>query len=222
MDGESPQRLRIALLGPVRAWRGTTPVDLGPVRRQAVLAVMALRPGTSVSHEDLLDGVWGAALPGSGRRVLPSYVFALRKALDLEGTGLEHSVIRSSQGRYGIAVDGIRIDVAELAEQVQDAQRAKASGDVVTAMARLTDALALFRGSPWPVFQGRSRRPSGGGWRSSESPSSPSGSNASYCRAGRPRPWTVWPHCRPPPRTTRRSWRCTCVPCTPANARPRR
>ncbi|MCX4625779.1 BTAD domain-containing putative transcriptional regulator [Streptomyces sp. NBC_01443] len=148
MDGESPQRLRIALLGPVRAWRGTTPVDLGPVRRQAVLAVMALRPGTSVSHEDLLDGVWGAALPGSGRRVLPSYVFALRKALDLEGTGLEHSVIRSSQGRYGIAVDGIRIDVAELAEQVQDAQRAKASGDVVTAMARLTDALALFRGEP--------------------------------------------------------------------------
>ncbi|WP_234318154.1 AfsR/SARP family transcriptional regulator [Streptomyces sp. NRRL S-244] len=148
MDGESPQRLRIELLGPVRAWRGTTPLALGPVRRQAVLAAMALRPGSTVSHEDLLDGVWGSALPGSGHRVLPSYVYALRKALDPAGTGYEESVIRSSQGRYGIAVDGIRLDVAELAELVQEARRVKASGDVPTAMARLADALALFRGEP--------------------------------------------------------------------------
>ncbi|MFF4101995.1 BTAD domain-containing putative transcriptional regulator [Streptomyces sp. NPDC001903] len=148
MDGESPQRLRIELLGPVRAWRGTTPLALGPVRRQAVLAAMALRPGSTVSHEDLLDAVWGSALPGSGHRVLPSYVYALRKALDPEGTGYEESVIRSSQGRYGMAVDGIRVDVAELAELVQEARRVQASGDVATAMALLADALAMFRGEP--------------------------------------------------------------------------
>ncbi|MEU8843060.1 BTAD domain-containing putative transcriptional regulator [Streptomyces roseus] len=148
MDGETPQRLGIELLGPVRAWRGATALALGPVRRQAVLAAMALRPSGTVSHEDLLDAVWGSAPPGSGHRVLPSYVYALRKALDPEGTGYEESVIRSSQGRYGMAADGIRVDVAELTERVREARRVKESGDLVTATARLTDALGLFRGEP--------------------------------------------------------------------------
>ncbi|MFJ3908673.1 AfsR/SARP family transcriptional regulator [Streptomyces vinaceus] len=148
MDGEAPQRLRIELLGPVRAWRGTAPLPLGPVRRQAVLAAMALRPGSTVSHEDLLDGVWGSAPPGSGHRVLPSYVYALRKALDPQGTAYEESVIRSSQGRYGMAADGIRVDAAELTERVREARRVKESGDLVSATARLADALALFRGEP--------------------------------------------------------------------------
>ncbi|WP_234435148.1 AfsR/SARP family transcriptional regulator [Streptomyces sp. NRRL F-2747] len=163
MDGESPQRLRIDLLGPVRAWRGTTPLDLGPVRRQAVLAAMVLRAGSTISHEDLLDGVWGAAPPGSGHRVLPSYVYALRKALDPQDTGYEDSVIRSSQGRYGMAVDRIRVDVAEMAGRLRDARRAKESGDLAGAMAGFADALALYRGEPLaglpgPLAQAERRR----------------------------------------------------------------
>lgn len=55
MDGASPHGLRLAVLGPVRAWRGSTALDLGPVRRQAVLAALALRPGILVSHDQLLD-----------------------------------------------------------------------------------------------------------------------------------------------------------------------
>ncbi|MEV0988544.1 BTAD domain-containing putative transcriptional regulator [Streptomyces sp. NPDC049949] len=163
MDGESPQRLRIELLGPVRAWRETTPLDLGPVRRQAVLAAMVLRAGSAISHEDLLDGVWGAAPPGSGHRVLPSYVYALRKALDPEGTGYEDSVIRSSQGRYGMAMERIRVDVTEMAGLLRDARRAKESGDLATAMAGFTGALALYRGEPLaglpgPLVQAERRR----------------------------------------------------------------
>ncbi|MFF4850862.1 BTAD domain-containing putative transcriptional regulator [Streptomyces sp. NPDC001194] len=163
MDGESPQRLRIELLGPVRVWRGTTPLDLGPVRRQAVLAAMVLRAGSTISHEDLLDGVWGAAPPGSGHRVLPSYVYALRKALDPQDTGYEDSVIRSSQGRYGMAMDRIRVDVAEMAGRLRDARRAKESGDLAGAMAGFAEALALYRGEPLaglpgPLAQAERRR----------------------------------------------------------------
>ncbi|MEU3405267.1 BTAD domain-containing putative transcriptional regulator [Streptomyces sp. NPDC006670] len=148
VEGELAQRLRIELLGPLRAWRGTTPLAPGPLRRQAVLAAMALQPGTTVSHEELLDRVWGPAPPGSGRRVLPTYVYALRKELDPEGTAYEESVIRSGQGRYGMVADGLRLDVAELAEGAAQARRVKASGDVAGAVTRFTDALALFRGEP--------------------------------------------------------------------------
>lgn len=35
-----------------------TPPSASAVRRQAVLAALALRPGFLVSHEQLLDGIW--------------------------------------------------------------------------------------------------------------------------------------------------------------------
>ncbi|PIB11258.1 hypothetical protein B1C81_05430 [Streptomyces sp. HG99] len=136
------------MLGPVRAWRDSTPLDLGPVRRQAVLAALALRPGFLVSHEQLLDGVWGAQPPKSGRSVLPSYVYTLRQTFDAPGTGPTDSVIRGERGGYRLVVDGLQLDVADLAEQVDGAQRAKASGDPATAMDRLSGALALFDGEP--------------------------------------------------------------------------
>ncbi|GAA2329153.1 AfsR/SARP family transcriptional regulator [Streptomyces cuspidosporus] len=136
------------MLGPVRAWRDGTPVDLGPVRRQAVLVAMVLRPGLLVSHEQLLDGVWGAKPPKSGRRVLPSYVYALRKALDAEGTGQAESVIRGGRGGYRFVGDGVRLDVGELGERAEEAQRARRAGDAATAADRLSRALDLFGGEP--------------------------------------------------------------------------
>ncbi|MEU9121125.1 BTAD domain-containing putative transcriptional regulator [Streptomyces sp. NPDC048506] len=148
MDGGSTQRLRIAVLGPVRAWRDGTPLDLGPVRRQAVLAALVLRPGTLVSHEQLLDDVWGAQPPRSGRRVLPSYVYPLRKALDTEGAGRSGSVIRSGRDGYRFVGDGVRLDVTEVAERVGEAQRARASGDLASAMDRFSEAHTLIRGEP--------------------------------------------------------------------------
>ncbi|MFJ6633960.1 BTAD domain-containing putative transcriptional regulator [Streptomyces sp. NPDC091376] len=136
------------MLGPVRAWRDGTQLSLGPVRQQAVLAALALRPGLLVSREQLLDGVWGDSPPQSGRKVLPSYVYGLRKTLDEEGSGPADSVIRGERGGYRFVPDGVRLDVADLAAQLDDARGAKASGDTATAVDRLSGALALFEGEP--------------------------------------------------------------------------
>ncbi|MEV6169354.1 BTAD domain-containing putative transcriptional regulator [Streptomyces sp. NPDC051954] len=130
------------------AWRDGAALDLGPVRRQAVLAALALRPGLLVSHEQLLDGVWGADPPKTGRSVLPSYVYALRQTLDAHGTGPADSVIRGERGGYRLTSDAVQLDVTDLAEQVDRARRAKAAGDPGTALDRFSGALALFRGEP--------------------------------------------------------------------------
>ncbi|WP_329388587.1 NB-ARC domain-containing protein [Streptomyces sp. NBC_01351] len=140
--------LRLAVLGTVRAWRDGTRLTLGPVRQQAVLAALALRPGLLVSGEQLLDGVWGDKPPGSGLKVLPSYVYGLRRRLDAEGTGPADSVIRGERGGYRCAADTVRLDVEDLAELASDAHRAKLSGDPATAVDRLSTALALFDGEP--------------------------------------------------------------------------
>lgn len=163
MGGGVRGQLRIAVLGSVRAWRDGSPLDLGPIRRQAVLAALALRPGTLVSHEQLLDDVWGGEPPKSGRRVLPSYVYPLRKALDVAGTERSGSVIRSGREGYRFVGDGARLDVTELAERVDEARRARASGGLATAVGLFAQAQALYRGEPLaglpgPFAHGERRR----------------------------------------------------------------
>ncbi|MFD8030921.1 BTAD domain-containing putative transcriptional regulator [Streptomyces sp. NPDC059717] len=148
VDGGDPQLLRIEVLGPLRAWRGGTPLDPGPVKRQAVLAGLLLRRGIVVSHEHLLDGVWGAEPPLSGSKVLASHINPLRRTLDPAGTPHTASVIRSGKGWYRFVVDGVRLDLSDLSERGDKALRTKASGDLATAAEELSAALALFRGEP--------------------------------------------------------------------------
>ncbi|MET8731838.1 BTAD domain-containing putative transcriptional regulator [Streptomyces parvus] len=161
MYGRTPQGgtgLRIALLGPLRAWRDGTPLDLGPVRRQSVLAALMLRADSRVSHEQLIDDLWDGRPPGSGHKVLPSHIHPLRKALDVAGAGPAESVIRSGKGWYGFVGRAVRLDVSDLDERAAEAQTAKASGDADTAVERYTEALALFRGEPLTGLPGQRAR----------------------------------------------------------------
>ncbi|MFD6280875.1 BTAD domain-containing putative transcriptional regulator [Streptomyces sp. NPDC060209] len=148
MDAEPHRLLRIAVLGPLEARRSGTPLDLGPVMRKAVLAPLVLRANTQVSHEQLLDDVWDARHPGSGRRVLPSHIYPLRKALDAEGTTHTDSVIRSGKGWYRFVSSQAHLDVTELDELAEEARRAEASGDLAAAEDLFSRAIALFRGEP--------------------------------------------------------------------------
>ncbi|MGW6754082.1 AfsR/SARP family transcriptional regulator [Streptomyces sp. NPDC055006] len=148
MNGGSPQALRFEVLGPLRAWRGGTPLELGPAKRQAVLAALLLRQGAVVSHERLLDAVWGPEPPASGHKVLPTHVNSVRRALDPEGTPPAESVIRSGKGWYRFAIEGVRLDTADLEEQAGQAMRAVASGDPTIAADQLSVAIELYRGEP--------------------------------------------------------------------------
>ncbi|MFF0206183.1 BTAD domain-containing putative transcriptional regulator [Streptomyces sp. NPDC005017] len=147
--------LRIDLLGPVRARRGDAPLALGPVRRQAVLTALILRAPSFVTYEQLLADVWGNDLPATGRRVLPSYAYALRKALDeAPAAGARRSVIHSGRGGYRFVPDGARTDLAALAAEISRTQRARASADLDAALEHGSRALGLFRGEPLPGLPG--------------------------------------------------------------------
>ncbi|WP_436994847.1 AfsR/SARP family transcriptional regulator [Streptomyces sp. enrichment culture] len=140
--------LRIDLLGPVRARRGDTPLALGPVRRQAVLAALVLRAPDLVAHHQLLADVWGTRPPGTGHQVLPSYVYALRKALDTASGGPGRSVVDSGPGGYRFVPGAARTDLAALGDLAARARGAKDSGDLDAALEHGSRALELFRGEP--------------------------------------------------------------------------
>ncbi|MFJ2828882.1 BTAD domain-containing putative transcriptional regulator [Streptomyces sp. NPDC087263] len=124
------------------------PLKLGPIKRQAVLAALLLRQGSVVSHERLLDTVWGEEPPAGGRKVLPTHVNSLRRVLDPEGTPPAESVIRSGKGWYRFVVEEVRLDTADLEERVDEALRTVASGDLAGAAGQLSAAIRLFRGEP--------------------------------------------------------------------------
>ncbi|QUH03519.1 tetratricopeptide repeat protein [Saccharopolyspora erythraea] len=146
MGSDAERRLRFAVLGPLRAWRGAERLDLGPVRQQAFLAGLVLRPDVTVSQRELLDGVWGDEPPGTGLKVVPGYVYRLRKCL--RGAGPEPAVICGDRGGYRFRSRGVPVDAALLEQTVAEADVAALSGDLTAAVDGYDRALALYEGEP--------------------------------------------------------------------------
>ena len=142
--GEHTARFRISLLGPLRARRGDRPLDLGPVRQQAVLAALALCHGRAVSQRELLDGVWGLTPPSTN--VVPVYVYRLRKILAGEH-GRPHSAIGRDRDGYRLTA-AADVDVARMDRLLGTAEAAERAGDLTEAVRASSRALDLFRGEP--------------------------------------------------------------------------
>ncbi|NUP14924.1 MAG: transcriptional regulator [Streptomyces sp.] len=143
--GPSPTvSLRVCLLGPLRTWLAGQPVDVGPVRQQAVLAALALSPERSVSRQELLDGVWGMESPGGN--VVPVYVYRLRKGLRLGEC--PDSVIRRDRYGYRLVPGVVEVDVTCMEDLVTAAGAAERAGDLAEAVRLCSRALELFRGEP--------------------------------------------------------------------------
>lgn len=140
--------IRLTVLGPVRAWRAGYELDVGPVKQQAVLAALVLRPGVIVPPERLLDDVWRDGHPESGHRAIAGYVHRIRKSL---GDG----VIRSERGGYRFDSAGTETDVARLAELTTAARAAKESGDLAAALDACSEGLRLYEGEPLTGLPGR-------------------------------------------------------------------
>ncbi|MFF5259881.1 BTAD domain-containing putative transcriptional regulator [Actinomadura viridis] len=148
MTDPSPRLFRFAVLGPLRAWRGGDQLDLGPIRQQALLAALLLRPDLPVSRRELLDGVWGTEPPGSGSKIVPVYVHRLRRCLGTLGEGPHDSVIGRDRGGYRFVGGGARVDAMRLDRLAAEAATAGRSGDLEAAVKAYARALGLFQGEP--------------------------------------------------------------------------
>ncbi|MGD3110646.1 AfsR/SARP family transcriptional regulator [Streptomyces sp. YGL11-2] len=148
LSADANPQLRFALLGSLRAWRGDTGLELGPVREQALLVALLLRPGRTVSRQQLLHGVWGAEPPGTGDKVIPVYVHRLRRRLDAQGKGSADAVIDTVPGGYRFASKSAQVDVARWEEIAVEGRSARDSGDLGAAVDAWSTALGLFRGEP--------------------------------------------------------------------------
>ncbi|WP_329264908.1 tetratricopeptide repeat protein [Streptomyces sp. NBC_01478] len=139
-------RLRFAVLGPVRAWRGSDEIELGPPQQRAVLAALLLAEGSQVPASGLIDAVWGTRAPASAPGILRTYVHRLRKALEPAGDTAS-SVLRSTGDGYQLRISPEELDLGAFRELLARAERARRAGDPKGAVGYLRDALDLWRGT---------------------------------------------------------------------------
>ena len=129
--------MQIRLLGPVEVEAGGRLLELGGPKQRAVLALLALNAGRTVSVDRLVDGLWSEPQqPASAAKMVQLYVSQLRKLLaDFDGC----EIVTRGRG-YELRVDADAVDAALLERLVAEAS---SGGDGRAA----ESALALWRGS---------------------------------------------------------------------------
>jgi DNA-binding SARP family transcriptional activator/tetratricopeptide (TPR) repeat protein len=147
-NGQPVSRLRVELLGPVRAWYGDRELALGPPLRQAVLAVLALRANRTVSRDEIIDAVWGGAAPASAANNLHIYVAAIRRLLSGSVDIPRTASVGSGRWGYLLRLEPGQLDVAEFDRHLGSARSHLAGGQPAGVVDALDAALGLWRGTP--------------------------------------------------------------------------
>lgn len=133
--------MRFGILGPleIRATDGS-PLDPGGPRPRALLTLLLLDAGRTVSTERLTDGLYGGEPPAGAANALQSQVSRLRRRLGPDA-GIE-----ADPTGYRIAVSPDAVDAHRFERLARDGAAALAQGDHSRAEAVLREALALWRG----------------------------------------------------------------------------
>jgi WD40 repeat protein/DNA-binding SARP family transcriptional activator len=121
----------VQVLGPLEAIVEGRPVPLGGAKPRALLAMLALNAGSTVSTERLIEGLWGEQPPATATKLVQVYVSQLRKALTADGDGA--AIVTRGRG-YELRVDPDAVDAGRFERLV--------------ARGLPREALALWRGPP--------------------------------------------------------------------------
>jgi DNA-binding SARP family transcriptional activator len=129
--------MEFAILGPLEARDGHAPIELGPPRQRALLALLLLRRNEVVPQEVLIEELWPNGPPGTAAKIVQLYVSDLRKTLDPD-----RRLLVTQRPGYRLALDPEQLDAARF-ERLAAEARGRPPAE---AAARLRDALALWRG----------------------------------------------------------------------------
>ena len=137
--------MEFRLLGPLEAGERTAPVELGPEKQRALLALLLLDANHAVSLSRLIEGLWGEAPPEKAVKAIQTYVSRLRKALP-------QGVLSTRPHGYAIEVDPGELDLHVFECLLEEGRGGLAEGRPAAAGEALQRALGLWRGPALAEF----------------------------------------------------------------------
>lgn len=137
--------LRFGLLGPLDVTRDGQRVVLTSGKLRIVLAGLLVRVNQTVSVDELVEWLWGDDAPFTARKTVQVYVMRLRQALD--DRVRTRPLVRTRPKGYVIELESPhQLDLSRFHQLREESTVAAESGDLIAESARLTEALALWRG----------------------------------------------------------------------------
>ena len=135
------RRTGFSLLGPLRITRGGRPLAKGSPQEQAMLAMLILHNGSTVTHAQLVEGIWGRHDdPARATALVGTYASRLHNAL---GPGV---LVRRSDG-YALRAGAGSVDVIACQHLVERAKAERSAGNISSAREATQEALSLWRGT---------------------------------------------------------------------------
>jgi YVTN family beta-propeller protein len=129
------------ILGPLEVQSDGRQLPLGGSRQRAVLAILLLHRGESVSVDRVVDELWGERPPETAAKTIHVYVSRLRKAL---GEG----VLVTRGGGYALELAEGDVDADRFEALASEGREALERSDAAGAAESLREALELWRGPP--------------------------------------------------------------------------
>jgi DNA-binding SARP family transcriptional activator/tetratricopeptide (TPR) repeat protein len=137
--------LRVQVLGSLRVWRDGGELDLGPPGRRAVLGLLAIGGGETVTTRELVEALWGDRPPRSAVNVLQTHVKHLRHLLEPDRPPRTGSVVLPHvNGGYALNQDAVDVDLPRVRTLLAEAD----ADDTDRAADLLGEALRLWQGPP--------------------------------------------------------------------------
>jgi DNA-binding SARP family transcriptional activator len=144
---EASHCLHFQVLGPLLVRHNGVAVKMGTRRQRALLVLLLINVGRTLSAERLIDQLWQGDPPPKAAVTLRSYISSLRQAL--RAVDDKPIVVTRGQG-YGVDVDRSAVDFVCLENLVETGRRQLEAGEVEEALESFSSGLELWRGEPLP------------------------------------------------------------------------
>ncbi|MEW2530352.1 BTAD domain-containing putative transcriptional regulator [Streptomyces sp. NPDC047071] len=126
------------------------PLELGPPRQRAVLALLLISAGSVVSVDSIITQIWGDTPPAAAHATLQSYVSRLRKLLaDCVLPDGSRPRLHYRQPGYALAIDPEHVDVHSFERSARAGVRLAQEGRVEEAHGLLSTLLDGWHGAPY-------------------------------------------------------------------------
>ena len=142
--------MEFRILGPLEVWEGGRQIEVVGTRQRALLAILLTRANQVVSRDRLVDELFDEESRETADGLVRVYVSRLRKALAATGEHTSRVVTRTPG--YLLRVESGELDLQRFEQLAEEGRQALRAGDPDVAVAMLSEALGLWRGSPLADF----------------------------------------------------------------------